>query len=70
MSASSLSDQDLHAVFSGMPDGLVVYNRAGRIVMWNRAAENILQITAEQFEVRDPSQMPWDIIDEDEVFTI
>jgi len=66
LSASSLSDQDLHAVFSGMPDGLVVYNRAGRIVMWNRAAENILQITAEQFEVRDPSQMPWDFIDEDD----
>ena len=51
MSASTLSDHDLHAVFSGMPDGLVVYDRDGKIVMWNRAAENILQITAEQFEV-------------------
>ena len=66
MAASTLSDQDLHAVFSGMPDGLVVYDRDGKIVMWNRAAENILQITAEQFEVRDPSQVPWDIIDEDD----
>jgi PAS domain S-box-containing protein len=66
LSASTLSDQDLHAVFSGMPDGLVVYDRDGKIVMWNRAAENILQITAEQFEVRDPSQVPWDIIDEDD----
>ncbi len=65
MAASTLSDQDLHAVFSGMPDGLVVYNRDGKIVMWNRAAESILQISAEQLEVRDPSLVPWDIIDED-----
>jgi len=65
LAASTLSDQDLHAVFSGMPDGLVVYNRDGKIVMWNRAAESILQISAEQLEVRDPSLVPWDIIDED-----
>jgi len=65
LAASTLSDQDLHAVFSGMPDGLVVYNRDGKIVMWNRAAESILQISAEQLEGRDPSLVPWDIIDED-----
>jgi PAS domain S-box-containing protein len=66
LSASTLSDQDLHEVFSGMPEGLVVYNRDSKIVMWNRAAEKILQITAEQFEVRDPSRVPWVIIDEDD----
>jgi len=49
-----------------MPEGLVVYNRDSKIVMWNRAAEKILQITAEQFEVRDPSRVPWVIIDEDD----
>ncbi len=53
-------------MFSGMHDGLVVYNRDGKIVMWNRAAEHILQITGQQFEVRDPSLMPWEIIDEDD----
>ena len=65
MAASTLSDQDLHAVFSGMSDGLVVYNRDGKVVIWNPAAEQILRITSEQFQMGDPSQLPWDIIDED-----
>ena len=64
MAASTLSNQDLHAVLAGMPDGLLVYNRDGKIVMWNPAAEQILQITSEQFQMGDPSQLTWDVIDE------
>jgi len=64
LAASTLSDQDLHAVLAGMPDGLLVYDRNGKIVMWNPAAEQILQITSEQFQMGDPSQLTWDVIDQ------
>lgn len=63
---SSLNEQDLHAVLAGMPDGLIVYDRAGKIVMWNPAAEEILQITGEQFLTGDPSQLSWEVIGEDD----
>lgn len=49
-----------------MPDGLLVYDRAGKIIMWNRAAEKILGITDEQFRAGDPAQLTLELIDEDD----
>lgn len=49
-----------------MPDGLLVYDRAGKIIMWNLAAEKILGITDEQFRAGDPAQLTWELIDEDD----
>ncbi|MEY4249376.1 MAG: hypothetical protein RJA87_1009 [Pseudomonadota bacterium] len=49
-----------------MPDGLLVYDRAGIIIMWNLAAEKILGITDEQFRAGDPAQLTWELIDEDD----
>lgn len=66
MAASTLNDQDLQAVLAGMLDGLVVYNRDGKVILWNPAAEKILQISSEQFQAGDPSLLPWDIIDQDD----
>jgi PAS domain S-box-containing protein len=66
LAASTLNDQDLQAVLAGMLDGLVVYNRDGKVILWNPAAEKILQISSEQFQAGDPSLLPWDIIDQDD----
>jgi PAS domain S-box-containing protein len=66
LAASTLNDQDLHAVLASMPDGLLVYDRAGIIIMWNLAAEKILGITDEQFRAGDPAQLTWELIDEDD----
>lgn len=49
-----------------MLDGLVVYNRDGKVILWNPAAEKILQISSEQFQAGDLSLLPWDIIDQDD----
>ncbi len=66
MAASILNDQDLRAVLNGMPDGLVVYDRDGKVVMWNPAAEAILQITGEQFKLGDASRLNLNVIDEED----
>lgn len=65
LAASTLHDQDLHSVLDGISDGLIVYNRDGKVTKWNRAAEEIMQLMGSQFQIADPAQLTKDVIDQD-----
>ena len=58
--------EDLHrAVISAMADGVVVYDRAGRITTCNDAAQRILGMTDGEISGRTPGDPGWRAVHED-----
>jgi PAS domain S-box-containing protein len=59
------SEERYRTVLSSAINGIILQERSGRILTWNKAAERVFGITAEDVLGRDPSSFDWKTIHRD-----
>jgi len=52
-------------ILETMHDGLVLHDETGEIVDWNRAAEQVLELSGDQLAGRAPVEQSWEAVSED-----